>query len=119
MSAQTTFINNLLDAAFNGGTYTGGTIKMGLFTGNLPSSGGTEVSGGSYVRQTLSFSAATSKKVATSANAVFSDLPTSATIAAYGVYDGTTLIDEKLLDAPFTPGTTSNELDISYYFQIT
>lgn len=118
MSAQTTFIDNLLNAAFDGGTYTGGTIKMKLFQTGTPSGSGVEISGGGYAAQTLAFSAASSKTISTSANAVFTNLPTSQTVVAYGVYDGSTLIDEGLLDTPFTPDTTSNELDISYSFSL-
>lgn len=116
MATQATFINNLLNAAFRGSTYTGGTIKMALFTGNLPSSGGTEVSGGSYARQTLAFNAASAKSISTSASAVFSNLPTGTAIVAYGIYDGTTLIDEKTLTQAFTPDVTNNQLTIGYTF---
>lgn len=118
MSASTTFINNLLNAAFRGTGYTSGTIKMKLFTGNTPSNGGTEVTGGSYAAQTLSFSAAASKSISTSANAVFTNLPTSSTIVAYGIYDGTTLLDDGTLTAPFTPSVTNNELDVAYSFNL-
>ncbi len=56
MAAQTTFINNLLNAAFRGSTYTGGVIKMKLFKTGLPSTTGVELSAGGYVAQTLTFS---------------------------------------------------------------
>lgn len=118
MSAQTTFINNLLNAAFHGATYTGGTIQMGLFRTSLPSGGGAEVSGGSYARQTLTFNAAASKSIAISANASYTNLPSGQTIVAYGIYDGTTLIDEGMLASPFTADTTNNQLQMSYTFNL-
>lgn len=118
MTATATFINAVLNAAFAGGTYTGTTIRMKLFTGNLPSAGGTEVTGGSYSSQILTFSAASAKKINTSSNATFTNLPTSQTIVSYGVYDGATLIDEKLLDTPFTADVNTNTLQISYSFEI-
>jgi len=118
MTATTSFINNLLNAAFDGGTYTGGTISMKLFTGGLPSSGGTEVTGGGYTSQTLSFGTASSKKIITDVNATFTNLPTSSIITSYGVYDGVTLIDEKLLDNPFQADVNTNSLQISYSFEI-
>lgn len=117
MAAQAAFINNLLEAAFGGDTYTGGTIKMGLFKTGLPSTTGVEVSSGSYARQTLSFAAAASKSIA-AAQVTFTDISTSDTVVAYGIYDGTTLIDEKLLDTPYTPDTTSNELKVTYSFNL-
>ena len=118
MAAQTSFINSLLNAAFKGGTYTGGTIKIGLFKTGLPSTTGVEVSSPGYARQTITFSAPASKTIASSANIVFSNLSTSDTIIAWGVFDGTTLIDEGTLSSPFQADTTSNELDISYTFTL-
>lgn len=118
MAAQNNFINQLLEAAFRQGTYTGGVIRMGLFRGGMPTGGGTEVSGGSYTRQELTFSPATNKVVETSAKAKFSDIPTNITINGYGIYNGTTLIDEGLLATPFTPDITNNELEINYKFEL-
>lgn len=118
MAASTTFINNLLNAAFRGTGYTSGTISLKLFTGNVPSAGGTEVTGGGYAAQTLSFSAASAKKINTSTSAVFSNLPTSQIIVAFGVYDGATLIDEKSLDSPFQADVSTNSLTVSYSFEL-
>lgn len=117
MASQTTFINSLLNAAFRGQTYTGGVIKMHLYTVGVPSGSGVEVTGGSYIAQTLTLSPAASKAVATSANATFTNLPTS-TIVAYGIKSGATLIDEGLLNPSFTADTTNNTLSISYSFNL-
>jgi len=118
MAAATTFINNLLNAAFRGATYTGGTITLKLFTGSLPSTGGTEVTGGGYAAQTLTFSAPSAKKVQTSSSAVFSNLPTSQVIVAYGVYSAGVLIDDKALDSSFQADVNTNSLTISYSFEL-
>lgn len=118
MTAQTSFINSLLQAAFGGGTYTGGTIQMGLFHTGLPSGSGVEVSGGSYARQTLAFGAAAGKEIATNTDATFTDMPTSQTVVAWGIYDGATLIDEGSLTTPFQADITNNELQVSYRFPI-
>lgn len=115
MAVQTAFVNALLEAAFGGGTYTGGTITMKLFTVGLPSIDGVEVTGGSYAAQTLTFSPAVNKVKSTSANAVFTDLPT-VEIVAYGIYDGATLKDEELLSPAFTATVTNNTLELSYSF---
>lgn len=118
MSAQATFINNLLNAAFNGSTYTGGTIKMGLFKTGLPSTTGVELSSSGYARETITFNSAASKAIASSADVTFDNLPTGIEIVAWGVYDGTTLIDEGTLTTPFTADTTNNELQLSYSFNL-
>lgn len=117
MAAITTFINSLLNAAFDGGTYTGGVITMKLFTVGLPSATGVEVVGGGYAAQTLNFASASAKTISAS-TVTFTDLPTS-TIVAYGVYSGATLIDEALLTpSSFTPDVTNNSLEINYSFNL-
>jgi len=118
MTATASFINSLLNAGFDGATYTGGVITMKLFTGNVPSAGGVEVTGGGYAAQTLSFGAASAKKISTDTTVVFSNLPTTATIVAYGIYSGATLIDEKNLDLPFQADVNVNSLTVSYSFEI-
>jgi len=116
MAATTTFINSLLEAGFKGTTYTGGVIKVKLFTVNLPSSGGVEVTGGSYVAQTLTFASASAKRIV-SAQVTFSNLPTTE-IKAYGIYSGVTLIDEKLIVPSFTADLSTNELKVTYDFSL-
>lgn len=120
MSATSTFIHDILEAAFKGETYTGGVITMGLFKTGLPSTTGVEISGGSYSRKTLTFAAASSKKIALSSSAVFNDLPTgsSNTIVAWGVYDDGVLIDDGTLSSPFTADVTNNTLTINYTFDL-
>ena len=118
MAASNSFVNQLLDAAFRSQTYTGGVITMGLFSGGLPSGGGTEITGGGYARQTVSFATAVNKSIQTSTDIVFSDMPTGKTVVAYGVYSDNILIDEQLLPQTFTADITNNELRQSYKFEI-
>lgn len=113
MAATTGFINALLNAAFRGTTYTGGTITIGLFR-----AGGVEVSGGGYSRQTITFSAASNKAVSSSSDVTFTNLPTGQTIVAYKVYDDSTVIDEANLATSFTADLTNNELTLSYKFEL-
>jgi hypothetical protein len=112
MTATASFINTMLDTAFTG------TKTMKLFRAGLPSTTGVEVSGGGYAAQTVTMAAAAAKEKATSTDVVFSDLPTSQTIVAYGIYIGGVLKDEALLATPFTPSVTNNELNISYKFSL-
>ena len=112
MAASAAFINNMLDDAFTG------TFTMALFKTGLPSTTGVEITGGGYTRETVSFSAATGKEKATSADITFANLPTGNTIVAWGIYEGATLVDEKLLDVAFTPDVTNNELNVSYKFSL-
>lgn len=114
MAFTDTFKNELLNAAFRGQTYTGGTIQVALFKTGLPSGGGTEATGSGYSRQTMTFSPASGGSISLTANVVFTDLNTSETYVAYGIYDGTDLIDEAALTSPFTPDLSNNELEVSY-----
>ena len=118
MSAQSTFINALLNASFKGQTYTGGAITIGLFKAGLPSTTGVEVSGGSYQRQALTFNDAAEKSISTATSAVFIDVPPSNEIVAFGIYSDGVLIDEDLLPTPFKSSVTNNELKINYSFEL-
>lgn len=117
MAATISFINKLLNAAYRGQTYTGGTITIGLFRTGLPSTSGVEVSGGQYARQELAFSAASNGKVQSN-SATFTDLPTGQQILAYGVFDGGDLLDEAMLSSPYTPDLSSNELTVTFEKEI-
>lgn len=111
MAATTSFINSMLTSGFTG------TITMKLFTVGLPSTTGVEVSGGGYTAQTLALGTATAKRISTLANIVFTNLPTTP-IVAFGIYKAGVLIDEALLNPSYTADVTSNELSISYYFDL-
>lgn len=83
--------NNLLNGTTLGGTYTAPAtpLKLALMTANGSSTAaGTEVTGGSYARQTITFGAA-SAGVATSTNAqTFASMP-AATVVGVEIWDST------------------------------
>lgn len=63
-------------------------VYVALFNGN-PSSGGTEASGGSYARQTVTFSAASSGTATSNVAVNFTSMPAT-TINYVGLYDAST-----------------------------
>jgi len=70
--------NKMLDALVGTAAYSAATpIKLALVTaGGSDSAAGTEVSGGSYARQTIAFSAASSGSISNSGTITFTDMPT-------------------------------------------
>ena len=87
--------NALLNATLNNTTYTSpATTYLALFTSDPTDAGtGTEVSGGSYARQALSFDTAsgTSGLVATDADVEFPQATGSwGTVGWIGIYDAST-----------------------------
>lgn len=112
MAASTTFINDMLNTAFTG------TITIGLFSTGLPSTTGVEASGGGYARQTITVGTAASKVISSAGDVTFSNLLTSQTYVAYGVYKAGVLIDENTLSSQFTADVSNNELKIVYSFRL-
>jgi hypothetical protein len=83
-----TIENQLLDALVGTASYSVTTpIKLALMTasGN-DASAGTEVTGGSYARQTISFGSAASGQIANSATINFTSMP-AATVVGIEIYD--------------------------------
>ena len=83
-----TIENQLLDALVGTASYSVTTpIKLALMTasGN-DASAGTEVTGGSYARQTISFGSASSGQIANSATINFTSMP-AATVVGIEIYD--------------------------------
>jgi hypothetical protein len=80
--------NQLLDALVGTTAYTvTGPIKLALVTANGDdATAGTEVSGGSYARQTITFGAAASGAIANSASISFTGMP-AATVVGIEIYD--------------------------------
>jgi len=80
--------NQLLDALVGTTAYTvTGPIKLALVTANGDdATPGTEVTGGSYARQTITFSAAASGSIANSASISFAGMP-AATVVGIEIYD--------------------------------
>ena len=81
----------LLDLVFNGTTYTPpSNVYLALYT-SAPSDagGGTEVSGGSYARQALSFAAASGRTATTDADTLFTAVP-AGDVTHFGILDAST-----------------------------
>ena len=93
------------------------TVYLGLFTTTLNAAGtGTEVSGGSYARQSLTFSASSSGATATSADVTFPTATASwGTVTYAGIYDAST--GGNLLY--FTPLDVSKTIDSGDIFKVT
>ena len=83
-----TIENQLLDALVGTTSYTVTTpIKLALMTANgTDSAAGTEVTGGSYARQTIAWSTAASGSINNSAIINFTGMP-AATVVGIEVYD--------------------------------
>ena len=80
--------NQLLDALVGTTAYTmTGPVKLALVTANgNDASAGTEVTGGSYARQTIAFGAASSGQIANNASISFTGMP-AATVVGIELYD--------------------------------
>ena len=98
------------------------TVYVGLYTvAPTDAGGGTQVTGGSYARQTAAFSAAASGTTSNTANIDFAGMP-AATTVAIGVFDALTsgnlllwgtLTANKTTDAGDTLRIATGDLDIS------
>lgn len=115
--------NKLLDHFLGTTTYTKPTtVYVALYTAAPnDAGGGTEVTGGSYARQTAAFDAASSGATQNSANIDFTNMP-ACTVVAIGVHDALTsgnllvhgtLTANKSLDAGDTLRIATGDLDIS------
>jgi len=80
--------NQLLDALVGTSTYSvTGAIKLRLMTANgSDASAGTEVTGGSYAAQTITFGAASSGAIENSGAISFTGMP-AATVVGIEIYD--------------------------------
>ena len=80
--------NQLLDALVGTTSYTvTGPIKLALVTANgNDATAGTEVTGGSYARQTIAFGAAASGSISNNASISFAGMP-AATVVGIEIYD--------------------------------
>lgn len=83
-----TIENQLLDALVGTASFTMTTpCKLALMTANgSDSAAGTEVTGGSYARQTIAFNAAASGSIANSATINFTGMP-ACTVVGIEIYD--------------------------------
>lgn len=115
MAAQSTYLREKLLEHLGGSGYTApATVYMGLFTTPVSSTGGgTEVSGGGYARKSMTFSAAASGSIATSAAVSWSPLHTGSTLTLFGwgIFDASTagnLLFFGQFASPFTVPANKN-----------
>lgn len=89
MADATTYLKNeLADHVFRNAAYTSPTtVYLALFTtATDDAGGGTEVAGGSYARQSVTFGAPTDGAVSNTGTVTFTNLPT-ATITHWAIFD--------------------------------
>ena len=103
--------NKLIDHFLGTTTFTKpATVYVGLFTvAPTDAAGGTEVTGGSYARQSAAFGAAASGATTNSANIYFTLMP-SATTVAIGIFDASTS-GNMLLHGTLTTNKTTDSGD--------
>jgi hypothetical protein len=115
--------NKLIDHFLGTASYTmPADVYVGLFTVTPgEAAGGTEVTGGSYARQTATFTAAASGATSNDTNIDFTGMP-AATTVAIGIFDASTsgnmllygsLTTNKTTDAGDTLRIATGDLDIS------
>ena len=115
--------NKLVDHFLGTTTYTKpSAVYVALYTvAPSDTGGGTEVTGGSYARQTAAFSAASGGATSNNANIDFTNMP-AATVVAIGIHDALTsgnlllwgtLTSNKTTDAGDTLRIATGDLDIS------
>jgi hypothetical protein len=115
--------NKVLDHILGTTSYTKPTtVYVALYTAAPnDAGGGTQVTGGSYARQTAAFDAAVSGATQNSANLDFVNMP-ACTVVAVGIFDALTagnllvwgtLATNKSLDAGDTLRIATGDLDIS------
>lgn len=103
-----TIENQLLDALFGNASFSvTGAIKLALMTANgNDSTPGTEVTGGSYARQTVVFDAAASGATQNSAAISFTDMP-AVTVVGIEIYDSAMTPKRLMYGALTTPRTVT------------
>lgn len=98
--------NKILDHLHGTTTFTKPTaVYVGLYTSNPGVAGtGTEVTGGSYARQSVSFNAATTGSATNSTQVKYTNMPT-ATVTHVAILDAATsgnMLEYKALSSPIT-----------------
>lgn len=103
-----TIENELLDALVGTSTYSvTGAIKLRLMTANgSDASAGTEVTGGSYVAQTIAFTTASSGAIENSGAISFTGMP-AATVVGIEIYDSAGSPKRLLYGALTSPRTVT------------
>lgn len=115
--------NKLIDHFLGTTSFTApAAVYVALYTvAPSDAGGGTEVTGGSYARQTATFTASASGATSNNANIDFTNMP-AATVVAIGIHDNVsagnlllwgTLTTNKTTDAGDTLRIATGDLDIS------
>jgi hypothetical protein len=115
--------NKLIDHFLGTTTFTKpAAVYVGLYSvAPSDAGGGTEISGGSYARQSAAFSASSSGATSNSVNIDFTGMP-AVTVVAIGIHDASTagnlllwgtLTTNKTTDAGDTLRIATGDLDIS------
>jgi hypothetical protein len=115
--------NKLIDHFLGTTSFTApAAVYVALYTvAPSDAGGGTEVTGGSYARQTATFTASASGATSNNANIDFTNMP-AATVVAIGIHDALTsgnlllwgtLTTNKTTDAGDTLRIATGDLDIS------
>jgi hypothetical protein len=121
MSISNYVENELLDAVFNNGSFAVAQPYISLHTADPSETGASEVSGGSYARQSGSFTAASGGAVETDADIEFTSMP-AVTVTHVGVWDaasggnflwGGALSASKQVNAGDTFQIPSGDLDVT------
>ena len=111
----------LLDAVFNATAFSVTTPYISLHTGDPGETGASEVTGGSYARQSGSFAAAAAGATSNDATISFATMP-AATITHVGVWDASTagnflwggaLTASKTVNSGDTVQIASGDLDVT------
>lgn len=109
MPKSTYSINAALNVFLRNTAYTTPTtIYVALFNGN-PESGGTEATGGSYARQTVTFGAPSAGTVTSTSAQAFTNMP-AMTVSYIALYDALT-VGNRLYSAAATSSKTTNAGD--------
>lgn len=91
MAFKTTTANKILDKVLRNTDFTPATtLYVSLHTADPGETGASEVTGGSYVRQAITFSAASAKATTNTADLLFASMP-SATVTHVGLWDASTV----------------------------
>jgi hypothetical protein len=121
MSISDYLENKILDKVLRGDDFTGGTTWVSLHDADPGEDGSNEISGGSYARQSGTFSAATGGTGTSANNIVYSDMP-SGTVSHVGLWDtdsggnfwwGGSLVASKNTNEGDTFQINSGDLDVA------
>ncbi len=113
--------NKLLDAVFNNTSFAVTQAYVSLHTADPGETGASEVTGGSYARQSGSFGVASGGALSNDANIVFASMP-ACTVTHVGVWDAATvgnflwggaLTASKTLGAGDTLQINTGDLDVT------